>query len=69
MYVQDRLQQHFVELQSRMERGAHMYFCGNKGMMRGVLSAMERCFSDRGLVWADTLSRWKAAGQWHVEVY
>ncbi len=31
MYVQDKLEEYAEELYDRMEKGAHMYFCGLKG--------------------------------------
>lgn len=69
MYVQDRVEEHVDELFSRMERGAHVYFCGRKRMMPGILNMFEGVCAERGLVWADKLRQWKEAGQWHVEVY
>jgi ferredoxin--NADP+ reductase len=57
------------EVFDRLQRGAHMYCCGLKGMMAGVMGVLEAVCQVRGLVWADTLREWKAAGRWHVEVY
>lgn len=31
MYVQDKMEEYADELYDRMEKGAHMYFCGLKG--------------------------------------
>jgi hypothetical protein len=50
-------------------QGAHMYFCGLKGMMPGILAMLEGVSKEKGLVWEDKLKEWKAKGQWHVEVY
>ena len=41
MYVQDRMAEHAEELFERMAHGAHMYFCGLKGMMPGILEMLE----------------------------
>ncbi|RYG62587.1 hypothetical protein EON64_17565 [archaeon] len=57
------------EVFARMEGGAHLYVCGLKGMMPGLLGMLEGVAGSKGLVWADTLRRWKESGQWHVEVY
>ena len=54
---------------NRRRQGAHMYFCGLKGMMPGILQMLEGVSKEKGLVWEDKLSQWKKAGQWHVEVY
>jgi ferredoxin--NADP+ reductase len=69
MYIQDKVEEYSDEIFNRMNGGAHMYFCGLKGMMPGILTMLEGVSSAKGLVWADKLKEWKAAGQWHVEVY
>jgi ferredoxin--NADP+ reductase len=57
------------EVFERMGRGAHIYVCGLRGMMPGILGMFEAVCQRKGLLWADTLKGWKEAGQWHVEVY
>jgi len=52
-----------------MDNGGHMYFCGLKGMMPGILDMLEGVSKEKGIVWEDKLKSWKSAGQWHVEVY
>merc|ERR1712216_1082000 len=47
----------------------HMYFCGLKGMMPGILEMLEGVSKEKGIVWEDKLKEWKKGGQWHVEVY
>jgi len=69
MYIQDKVAEYSDEIFSRMDNGAHMYFCGLKGMMPGITEMLEGVCKDKGLVWEDKLSEWKKAGQWHVEVY
>jgi len=69
MYVQDRVEEHGEELFERMARGAHIYFCGLKGMMGGVLKSLEEVATKKNLVWSEVVKQWKANGQWHVEVY
>jgi len=69
MYIQDKVEEYADEVFERMNKGAHMYFCGLKGMMPGILEMLEAVSQKKGLVWADTLKHWKEAGQWHVEVY
>jgi len=69
MYIQDKVEEYADEVFDRMSKGAHMYFCGLKGMMPGIIEMLESVCQKKGLVWADTLKQWKEAGQWHVEVY
>jgi ferredoxin--NADP+ reductase len=69
MYIQDKVEEYSDEIFERMEKGAHMYFCGLKGMMPGILEMMEGVAKAKGLEWKEVLKEWKEAGQWHVEVY
>ena len=68
-YVQDVLAERADELFTRLENGAHIYFCGLKGMMPGILDALEQVATAKGVVWSDKLKELKANNQWHVEVY
>ena len=69
MYVQDTLKENADELFSKLEAGAHIYFCGLKGMMPGILDALEEVATSKGLDWKTTLTKYKSNKQWHVEVY
>merc|ERR1719316_1350226 len=69
MYIQDKVAEYSDEIFERMDNGAHMYFCGLKGMMPGITEMLEGVSAKKGLVWEDKLKEWKKAGQWHVEVY
>lgn len=70
LYVQDVLAQNARVVLQRLNQGAHIYFCGLKGMMPGILDAFEQVVSqDHGLDWNSYLSQLKKNGQWHVEVY
>jgi ferredoxin--NADP+ reductase len=50
-------------------QGAHIYFCGLKGMMPGIQSMLERVAKAKGIDYEEWLERLKHANQWHVEVY
>jgi len=69
LYVQDVLQEKSDVLWDKLEQGAHIYFCGLKGMMPGILSALEQVAASRGVDWAAKLKELQANKQWHVEVY
>lgn len=69
LYVQDVLAERADELFEKLDGGAVIYFCGLKGMMPGILEALEKVATQRGIDWAYRLSELKANHQWHVEVY
>lgn len=70
LYVQDVLQQKSEELFQKLESGnAVIYFCGLKGMMPGILSALEEVATARGIDWSAALKKYQKNHQWHVEVY
>eukprot|EP00980_Cylindrotheca_fusiformis_P018379 scaffold6042_cov106-Cylindrotheca_fusiformis.AAC.1 len=69
LYVQDVLTDRANDLMDRLENGAHIYFCGLKGMMPGILTALEQVANNKGLDWSTKLKQYKENHQWHVEVY
>jgi ferredoxin--NADP+ reductase len=69
MYIQDKVKEYSDEVFERMDNGAHMYFCGLKGMMPGITEMLEAVSAKKGINWEDKLAEWKKNGQWHVEVY
>ncbi|GMI41704.1 hypothetical protein TrCOL_g3579 [Triparma columacea] len=66
MYVQHLLERDGKEIFDLIDGGAHVYFCGLKGMMPGILEAFEIIAGDG---WDAKLKEWKKKGVWHVEVY
>merc|ERR1712006_39620 len=64
MYIQDKVAEYSDEIFERMDNGAHMYFCGLKGMMPGITQMLESVSAKKGLVWEEKLKEWKKAGQW-----
>ena len=69
MYVQDRLAESAEELFERLDNGAHIYFCGLRNMLPGILETLEGVAQKRGIEWEEKLAELKKAGQWHVEGY
>merc|ERR1712006_19030 len=63
MYIQDKVKEYADEIFDRMDKGAHMYFCGLKGMMPGITSMLEGVCEKKGLVFEEKLKEWKKAGQ------
>lgn len=69
LYVQDVLKENSKELFDKLESGAVIYFCGLKGMMPGILDALEDVCTKQGIDWSTTLKKYQSNHQWHVEVY
>jgi len=46
MYIQDKVEEYSDEVFDLLDNGAHIYFCGLKGMMPGALPA---CLHVEGL--------------------
>merc|ERR1711871_205600 len=69
MYIQDKVEEYADEVFERLEKGAHIYFCGLKGMMPGITEMLEGVAEKKGLSWEEKAKELKAKGQWHVEVY
>eukprot|EP00540_Astrosyne_radiata_P014148 CAMPEP_0116838826 /NCGR_PEP_ID=MMETSP0418-20121206/9429_1 /TAXON_ID=1158023 /ORGANISM="Astrosyne radiata, Strain 13vi08-1A" /LENGTH=403 /DNA_ID=CAMNT_0004468873 /DNA_START=75 /DNA_END=1287 /DNA_ORIENTATION=- len=69
LYVQHVLAEKADILLQRLEGGAHIYFCGLKGMMSGVFESLRQVCASRGMDFALKLKEWQSKNQWHVEVY
>jgi len=69
MYIQDKVEEYSDEVFDRLEKGAHIYFCGLKGMMPGIQSMLERVAVKKGIDYQEFIGKLKKNGQWHVEVY
>ncbi|KOM53163.1 hypothetical protein LR48_Vigan09g182200 [Vigna angularis] len=69
MYVQDKIEEYSDEIFKLLDNGAHIYFCGLKGMMPGIQDTLKRVAEQRGESWEEKLSQLKKNKQWHVEVY
>ena len=69
MYIQDKVEEYKDQIFQLLDGGAHMYFCGLKGMMPGILSMLEGVCKEKGISYEEWLEGLKEKGQWHVEVY
>jgi len=67
MYVQDLLEEDGRKIFDLIEGGGHIYFCGLKGMMPGIIEAFKKIAGEEE--WDGKLKEWKKKGVWHVEVY
>jgi len=69
MYIQDKVEEYADDIFTRLDGGAHIYFCGLKGMMPGIQGMLEDVCKGKGLDYTEWLKGLKKNGQWHVEVY
>jgi len=69
MYIQDKVEEYSDEIFQKLEGGAHIYFCGLKGMMPGISEMLENVCKDKGIDYDEWFKGLKKNKQWHVEVY
>jgi ferredoxin--NADP+ reductase len=69
MYIQDKVEEYADEVFAKLENGAHIYFCGLKGMMPGIQDMLKAVAAKKGLEYEEWLKGLKKKNQWHVEVY
>jgi ferredoxin--NADP+ reductase len=69
MYIQDKVEEYSDDIFGRLDNGAHMYFCGLKGMMPGIQDMLAEVCKSKGLNYDEWIKGLKEKGQWHVEVY
>jgi ferredoxin--NADP+ reductase len=68
-YIQDKMEEYADDIFALLDNGAHIYFCGLKGMMPGILDMLASVCKSEGIDNEEWLKRLKENGQWHVEVY
>jgi len=69
MYIQDKVEEYADEVFNKLENGAHIYFCGLKGMMPGIQDMLKGVAEKKGLDYDEWQKKLKKEKQWHVEVY
>jgi len=69
MYIQDKVEEYSDEVFDKLSNGAHIYFCGLKGMMPGIQDMLKGVAASKGLDYDEWLKGLKKSKQWHVEVY
>mmetsp|Transcript_29609 Transcript_29609/g.44861 ORF Transcript_29609/g.44861 Transcript_29609/m.44861 type:complete len:387 (+) Transcript_29609:153-1313(+) len=69
MYIQDKMEEYADEIFNKLDTGAHIYFCGLKGMMPGIQEMLKGVAESKDLDYDEWLKGLKAKKQWHVEVY
>ena len=69
MYIQDKMEAYADEIFTQLDNGAHIYFCGLKGMMPGIQDMLEAVCKSKGIDYSEWLEALRHKNQWHVEVY
>ena len=69
VYIQEKVKEYSDEVFNKVEGGAHMYFCGVKGTMPGILDMLAGVCESKGIAFDDWLKGLEKGKQWHVEVY
>merc|ERR1719390_563717 len=69
MYIQDKVEEYAEEVFDRLDKGAHIYFCGLKGMMPGIQDMLADVCKSKGIDYDEWLKGLKKSKHWHVEVY
>lgn len=57
------MEEYADEVFNKLNNGAHIYFCGLKGMMPGILAMLEGVAEKKKLVWEDFLKDLKGKGE------
>ncbi len=68
MYIQDKVEEYADEVFTKLDNGAHIYFCGLKGMMPGIQGMLEEVCKSKGIdyaEWLDGLKKKKQVSRHH----
>merc|ERR1719296_590224 len=65
MYIQDKVEEYADEVFKQLDDGAHIYFCGLKGMMPGIQDMLKGVAESKGLDYTEWLKGLKSKKQWH----
>jgi len=69
MYIQDKMEEYADEIFDLLDGGAHIYFCGLKGMMPGIQDMLEKVCKGKKLDYGQWFEGLKRGERFHVEVY
>lgn len=69
MYIQDKMEEYADEIFDLLDNGAHIYFCGLKGMMPGIQQMLEKVCKEKKLDYGQWFEGLKREERFHVEVY
>lgn len=61
--MKSKVEEYGDEVFEKLSQGAHIYFCGLKGMMPGILNMLEKVAKKKKLNWENTLKNLKKDGE------
>ena len=64
-----KVEEYADEVFDLLNNGGHIFFCGLKGMMPGIVEMLEQVCKSKGLSYEEWSEKLKHKNQWHVEVY
>merc|ERR1712228_5686 len=64
MYIQDKVEEYADEVFEKLSNGAHIYFCGLKGMMPGIQDMLKGVAASKGIDYDEWTKGLKKAKQW-----
>ena len=68
MYIQDKMEEYADEIFEKLDNGAHIYFCGLRGMMPGIQDMLKGVADSKNIAYDEWIKGLKSKKQWHVEV-
>ena len=68
-HLSTQVEEYADEIFERLSNGAHIYFCGLKGMMPGIQDMLKSVCESKKIDYEEYIAGLKKNGQWHVEVY
>lgn len=63
MLLHRQVEEYGDEVFDKLDKGAHIYFCGLKGMMPGILSMLESVAKKKKLDWEEFIKELKEKGK------
>jgi sulfite reductase alpha subunit-like flavoprotein len=64
-----KVEEYGDEILQCLDKGAHIYFCGHKGMMPGILCMLEKAAYENAIPYEEFVGKMMNNGQWHYELY
>ena len=64
-----KVEEYGDEILQCLDKGAHIYFCGHKGMMPGILCMLEKAAYENAIPYEEFVGKRMNNGQWHCELY
>lgn len=58
-----QVEEYADEVFDKLSKGAHIYFCGLKGMMPGIIKMLEKVAASKKMNWEETLKGLKSNGK------